>query len=115
MVLLPADCQAVEDAADCETSLLTSAAAERCSDNAGGLLRFGGHVLLFRRFRDRAAIRDAWCSDLALQQRTVSGTRVRHPRRSLSDLEGPMRVAFRRDRLLQDDHGGSDRTSEKTQ
>ena len=30
------------------------------------------HALLFGRFRDRATIRDAWCSDLALGRRTVS-------------------------------------------
>ena len=28
------------------------------------------HALLFGRFRDRATIRDAWCSDLALGRRT---------------------------------------------
>ena len=54
--------------------------------NDRSLLRFGGHVLLFGRFRDRATIRDAWCSDLALGKRTVSGRRGRHPRRPLSDL-----------------------------
>ena len=36
------------------------------------------HVLLVRGFPDCASIRDAWCSDLALWWRTVSGRRDQH-------------------------------------
>ena len=40
----------------------------------------------FGRFRVRATIRDAWCSDLALRRRTVSGRRGYRARCYLSDL-----------------------------
>ena len=73
------------------------------------------HALLFGRFRVRATIRDAWCSDLALGRRTVSGRRGQRARCHLSMLCGDIRVAFRRDRLLPSDHGGSDLTSERAE
>ena len=43
------------------------------------LQRFGSHTLLFGRFRVRATIRDAWCSDLALGKRPVSCGRGHTP------------------------------------
>ena len=63
--------------------------AQEQNDSAlmiGAYQRFGSHALLFGRFRDRATIRDAWCSDLALGRRTVSSRRGRRARRRLSVL-----------------------------
>jgi len=65
----------------------------------------GIHALLFGRVRDRATIRETWCSDLALGERPVSGGRVLHASRRLPDLWGHVRVASRRDRLLPRDDG----------
>ena len=60
VALFPRHRQADRDDADCQTSLLTGAEAERpCADDRS-LLSFGSHALLFGRFRDRATIRDAW-------------------------------------------------------
>ena len=63
--------------------------AQEQNDSAlmiGAYQRFGMHALLFRRFRGRATIRDAWCSDLALGRRAVSGRRIRLRPPSLSVL-----------------------------
>ncbi len=79
------------------------------------LSRFGSHALLFGRFRVLATIRDAWCSDLALWRRTVSGRRTHHPRRHLSVPSGTIRVASRRNRLLPSDNGRSDFISERAE
>ena len=89
--------------------------AQEQNDSAlmiGAYRDFCSHALLFGRFRVRATIRDAWCSDLALGRRTVSGRRAHRACRRMSVLRGPIGVAFRRDRLLQNEHGGSDRASE---
>src|SRR5690349_13568124 len=44
------------------------------------------HLLLFGRFRDRATIRDAWCSDLALGKRAVLSGRALYAGRLLLGL-----------------------------
>ena len=51
------------------------------------------------------------CSDLALGRRKISSGRPRYAGRRLSVPWGAIRVASRRDRLLQSEHGGSDLTS----
>ena len=67
--------------------------AQEQNDSAlmiGACARFGSHALLSGRFRVRATIRDAWCSDLAVGRRTVSGRRGLRARRRLSVLSGPI-------------------------
>ena len=63
--------------------------AQNQNDSAlmmGAYRAFGSHALLSGRFRVRATIRDAGCSDLALWWRAVSGRRDYRARRLLFDI-----------------------------
>jgi serine/threonine protein kinase len=64
-------------------------------------------LYFFGLFPESAAIRDARRSDLALGEDRFSGRRTLRARRRLSELYGPMRVAFRKNRLLPSNDGGS--------
>src|SRR5262249_51494919 len=107
VALFPPHGQADGNNADCRTRLLIGKRTQRLCANDRSPPRFGSHVLLFGRFQIRTTTRDARCSDLAFGGRTVSGRRAPRARRLLPVLSGPVRMAFRRDRLLPRDYGGN--------